>query len=64
VTLLGHGARRTSNQPYVPVLIADSDAPPAGISWARSGAQVLPAPASTGQAAQALLDRVRVAWGI
>jgi hypothetical protein len=62
VTVLGHGARSTSTQPYVPVLVpAGTDAPPAGISWARSGAQVLPGPASTGQAAQVLLDRVRLA---
>jgi hypothetical protein len=62
VTVLGHGARYTSTQPYVPVLVsAGTDAPPAGISWARSGAQVLPGPASTGRVARALLDRVRLA---
>jgi DegT/DnrJ/EryC1/StrS aminotransferase family len=62
VTLLGHGARYTSTQPYVPVLLpTGTDAPPVGISWVRSGAQVLPGPASTGRAARNLLERVRLA---
>jgi dTDP-4-amino-4,6-dideoxygalactose transaminase len=62
VTLLGHGVRYTSAQSYVPVLVAAGTDPPlVGISWAPSGAQVLPGPASTGQAALALLDRIRLA---
>jgi len=63
VTLLGHGTRHISAQPYVPVLVtAGTDLAPPGISWAQSGAQVLPQlTGSAGQDAQALLDRVRLA---
>ena len=62
VILLGHKTRHRSTQPYVPVLvIAGTDPAPPGITWARSGARVLPAlTSSTSQAARALLDRVRL----
>lgn len=70
VAILGRGRRRTISQPYVAVLAAGGACdPPDGIDWARSGAQVLPAPgADTAKAArasletaEALLDRVRLA---
>jgi len=63
VMLLGHKMRHISTQPYVPVLVIAGTAPaPSGVTWARSGAQVLPALTSgTSQAARELLDRVRLA---
>lgn len=63
VTPLGRQQQRTSTQPYVPVLVTEgADPAPPGITWAPSGAQVLPGlTSSAGQAAQALLRQVRLA---
>jgi hypothetical protein len=61
---LGTDARRTAAQPFVPVLarVGGPAGPPAGIRWARAGAQVLPSPsAAHSRAARALLGRVRLA---
>jgi dTDP-4-amino-4,6-dideoxygalactose transaminase len=66
VIILGHQARHASTQPYVPLLITQSrDLPPLGLTWARSGAQVLPGSTSeTRRAAQALLRRIRLATAL
>jgi len=63
ITPLGHPARHTTAQPHVPVLVTpDTAAPPTGITWAPSGAQVLASQAKmTRRPAQALLHRVRLA---
>jgi dTDP-4-amino-4,6-dideoxygalactose transaminase len=63
ITPLGDPARHTTAQPYVPVLVTpDSGPPPPEITWAPSGAQVLPGHTSrTRQTARALLRRVRLA---
>lgn len=63
VTPLGHKARHTSIQPYVPVLVtAEPDPAPPGITWAPSGAEVLPPlTGPTSHDAQTLLGRVRLA---
>jgi dTDP-4-amino-4,6-dideoxygalactose transaminase len=60
---LGDPARHGIVQPYVPVLVTpDTGPPPAGITWALSGAQVLAdRTGRTRPTARALLRRVRLA---
>ena len=61
--VVGADSRRTSSQPYVPVVLeAGRVAPPRGLRWSPSGAQVLPHPApSVRRQAEELLARVRIA---
>jgi dTDP-4-amino-4,6-dideoxygalactose transaminase len=59
---LGDPARHTSALAYVPVLAAATSAPPTGVRWAPSGAQVLPSLAAPdNEQASSLLRRLRLA---
>jgi hypothetical protein len=63
---LGDSRRRTSTQPYVPVLLeaGRGTARPGPSGWIRSGAQVLPClPPDSEERAVRLLARVRLAGG-